>query len=168
MCSSWAFLVLIILVSFIFCPAEEKGESIRFKKKMAFLRIMGDSSYLWFIHIFLLIWLVHLFRIGHAARLVRSLDGTNADFLALLAVLLWADMLATYVMWIMQKYLTDVWKLGVTHAAGIMNIYTGLTKFLPLVFFIFVDAGLSNYRSLLLSSIAFSIVSSSAGQLLFI
>ncbi|XP_027153708.1 protein NRT1/ PTR FAMILY 5.5-like [Coffea eugenioides] len=72
-------------------------------------------------------------------------------------VLLWADMLATYVMWIMQKYLTDVWKLGVTHAAGIMNVYTGLTKFLPLVFFIFVDAGLGNYRSLLLSSIAFSI-----------
>ncbi|CDP05590.1 unnamed protein product [Coffea canephora] len=72
-------------------------------------------------------------------------------------VLLWADMLATYVMWIMQKYLTDVWKLGVTHAAGIMNVYTGLSKFLPLVFFIFVDAGLSNYRSLLLSSIAFSI-----------
>nr|XP_027097409.1 protein NRT1/ PTR FAMILY 5.5-like isoform X2 [Coffea arabica] len=72
-------------------------------------------------------------------------------------VLLWADMLATYVMWIMQKYLTDVWKLGVTHAAGIMNVYTGLSKFLPLVFFIFVDAGLSNYWSLLLSSIAFSI-----------
>ncbi|XP_027153709.1 clathrin heavy chain 1-like isoform X1 [Coffea eugenioides] len=72
-------------------------------------------------------------------------------------ILLWADMLATYVMWIMQKYLTDVWKLGVTRAAGIMNVYTGLTKFLPLVFFIFVDAGLSNYGSLLLSSIAFSI-----------
>lgn len=72
-------------------------------------------------------------------------------------VLLWADMLATYVMWIMQTYLTNVWKLGFTHAAGIMNIYTGLTKFLPLVLVIFVDAGLGNYWSLLLSSTAFSI-----------
>nr|XP_027097407.1 protein NRT1/ PTR FAMILY 5.5-like isoform X2 [Coffea arabica]XP_027100697.1 protein NRT1/ PTR FAMILY 5.5-like isoform X2 [Coffea arabica] len=73
-------------------------------------------------------------------------------------VLLWADMLATYVMWIMQTYLTNVWKLGFTHAAGIMNIYTGLTKFLPLVLFIFVDAGLGNYWNLLLSSTAFSII----------
>ncbi|XP_071927860.1 protein NRT1/ PTR FAMILY 5.5-like isoform X2 [Coffea arabica] len=72
-------------------------------------------------------------------------------------VLLWADMLATYVMWIMQTYLTNVWKLGFTHAARIMNIYTGLTKFLPLVLFIFVDAGLGNYWNLLLSSTAFSI-----------
>lgn len=72
-------------------------------------------------------------------------------------VLLWADMLAAYVMWIMQTYLTDVWKIGFTHAAGIMNVYTGLTKFLPLIFFIFVDAGLGNYWMLLLSSTAFSI-----------
>ncbi|KAL3510415.1 hypothetical protein ACH5RR_029816 [Cinchona calisaya] len=72
-------------------------------------------------------------------------------------VLLWADMLAAYVMWIMQTYLTDVWKLGFTRAAGIMNVYTGLTKFVPLIFFIFVDAGLGNYWILLFSSTAFTV-----------
>nr|XP_027082317.1 protein NRT1/ PTR FAMILY 5.5-like [Coffea arabica] len=55
------------------------------------------------------------------------------NFLCLLTVLIWADLLATYVTWIMQKYLTDVWKVGFTHAAGIMNVYTGLTKLVPFI-----------------------------------
>ncbi|KAL3510825.1 hypothetical protein ACH5RR_030226 [Cinchona calisaya] len=70
-------------------------------------------------------------------------------------VLLWADMLAGYVMWIMPTYLTDVWKLGFTHAAGIMNVANGLSKVLPLVFFFIVDSGLGNYWMLLLSSLSF-------------
>ncbi|CDP20349.1 unnamed protein product [Coffea canephora] len=73
-------------------------------------------------------------------------------------VLIWADLLATYVTWIMQKYLTDVWKVGFTHAAGIMNVYTGLTKLFPFILFLFGDFGVDNYWILLLSSIAFSSV----------
>ncbi|KAL3501686.1 hypothetical protein ACH5RR_036135 [Cinchona calisaya] len=73
-------------------------------------------------------------------------------------VLLWADMLAAYVMWIMPTYLTNVWKLGFTHAAGVMNAANGLAKVLPLVFFFFVDPGLGNYWMLLLSSIAYVIL----------
>ncbi|XP_027119841.2 protein NRT1/ PTR FAMILY 5.5-like [Coffea arabica] len=56
----------------------------------------------------------------------------------------------------MQKYLTDVWKVGFTHAAGIMNVYTGLTKLVPFILFLFGDFGVDNYWILLLSSIAFS------------
>ncbi|XP_027150903.1 protein NRT1/ PTR FAMILY 5.5-like [Coffea eugenioides] len=71
-------------------------------------------------------------------------------------VLIWADMLATYVTWIMQKYLSDVWKIGFTHAAGIMNVYNGLAKCVPLFLFSFVDCGVDNFWILLFSSIAFS------------
>nr|XP_027097047.1 protein NRT1/ PTR FAMILY 5.5-like isoform X1 [Coffea arabica] len=71
-------------------------------------------------------------------------------------VLIWADMLATYVTWIMQKYLTDVWDVGFTRAAGIMNVYTGLSKTVPLFLFLFVDCGMDNFWILLVSSIAFS------------
>ncbi|CAI9105466.1 OLC1v1004394C1 [Oldenlandia corymbosa var. corymbosa] len=70
-------------------------------------------------------------------------------------ILIWADLLGAYVMWIMQKYLTDVWKLGFTHAAGIMNVASGLPKVLPLLFCYFVDAGLPNKWMLLLSSIVY-------------
>ncbi|XP_027100336.1 protein NRT1/ PTR FAMILY 5.5 [Coffea arabica] len=72
-------------------------------------------------------------------------------------VLLWADMLAAYVMWIMPTYLTNVWKLGFTRAAGIMNVANGLAKVLPLVFFLIVDCGLGNYWMLLLSSVSYAI-----------
>ena len=73
-------------------------------------------------------------------------------------------MLATYVTWIMQKYLSDVWKIGFTHAAGIMNVYNGLAKCVPLFLFSFVDCGVDNFWILLFSSIAFSTVRSSAGK----
>lgn len=75
-------------------------------------------------------------------------------------VLLWTDMLAAYVMWIMPTYLTNVWKLGFTRAAGIMNVTNGLAKVLPLVFSLIVDCGLGNYWMLLLSSVSYAIVSS--------
>lgn len=73
-------------------------------------------------------------------------------------------MLTAYVMWIMQTYLTEVWKLGFTHAAGIVNIADGLAKVLPLVFFIIVDSGLGNRWMLLLSSISYVIVSSAVSN----
>lgn len=65
-------------------------------------------------------------------------------------------MLATYVTWIMQKYLTDVWDVGFTRAAGTMNVYTGLSKAVPLFLFLFVNCGMDNFWILLVSSIAFS------------
>ncbi|THG12237.1 hypothetical protein TEA_004401 [Camellia sinensis var. sinensis] len=38
-------------------------------------------------------------------------------------VLIWADILAGYAMLVMMTYLTNVWKINLTHAAGIINIW---------------------------------------------
>ncbi|CAK9133885.1 unnamed protein product [Ilex paraguariensis] len=62
-----------------------------------------------------------------------------------------------YAMWVMMTYLTNIWKLSFTHAAGIINIWGGLASILPLVFAFIVDTLLSNYAMLLISSIAYSI-----------
>lgn len=76
-------------------------------------------------------------------------------------VLLWADMFAGYVIWIMPTYLTNVWKLDFTHASGIQNVYSGLTKALPFFFVLAVDAFLGNVWMLVLSTISSTAVSSS-------
>lgn len=71
-------------------------------------------------------------------------------------VLLWADMFAGYVIWIMPTYLTNVWKLDFTHASGIQNVYSGLTKALPFFFVLAVDAFLGNVWMLVLSTISYT------------
>ncbi|KZV15240.1 hypothetical protein F511_26386, partial [Dorcoceras hygrometricum] len=55
------------------------------------------------------------------------------------------------------NYLTDVWKLDVTHAAGILNIWGGICRILPLFFLFFVDALLGNFKMLVISSMSFSV-----------
>ncbi|KAM7526463.1 hypothetical protein LguiA_016365 [Lonicera macranthoides] len=74
-----------------------------------------------------------------------------------ITVLMWADMLAWYAMWVMITYLTNVWKLSYTHAAGIVNIWGGIAMILPIGFAFLVDSAIGNYIMLLLSSISYSI-----------
>ncbi|KAK2966123.1 hypothetical protein RJ640_018376 [Escallonia rubra] len=74
-----------------------------------------------------------------------------------MAVLLWADVFAGYVMWVMITYLTDVWKISFTHAAGIVNIWSGVAMIMPIGSAFLVDTLIGNYSMLLLSSIAYSI-----------
>ncbi|XP_073063012.1 protein NRT1/ PTR FAMILY 5.5 [Primulina eburnea] len=71
--------------------------------------------------------------------------------------LLWADILVGYALFAMQNYLTDVWKLDVTHAAGILNIWGGIHRILPLFFLFLVDAFLGNFKMLVISSVAYSV-----------
>lgn len=59
----------------------------------------------------------------------------------------------------MANYLTDVWKLSVTHAAGIVNIWGGISMVLPLFFLFLIDTILGNFTMLVVSSIAYSVVS---------
>ncbi|KAL8146523.1 protein NRT1/ PTR FAMILY 5.5 [Apium graveolens] len=73
------------------------------------------------------------------------------------AVLIWADLLAWFAMWVMVTYLTNEWKISVIHAAGIVNISEGTAAILSVVFAFFVDAFMGNYYMLLLSSIAYTI-----------
>ncbi|KAK4396140.1 protein NRT1/ PTR FAMILY 5.5 [Sesamum angolense] len=71
--------------------------------------------------------------------------------------LLWADILVGYAFFEMQNYLTDVWKLDLTHAAGILNVWTGLSMVLPAFFLFLVDERLGNFTMLVISSIAYTV-----------
>ncbi|KAL7195130.1 hypothetical protein ACSBR1_035363 [Camellia fascicularis] len=55
-------------------------------------------------------------------------------------VLIWADILAMYAMWMMMLYLTNVWKLNFTHAAAIINVFWGLMAIMLLPIQFLVDA----------------------------
>lgn len=66
-----------------------------------------------------------------------------------------------YAFFVMQNYLTDVWGLSFTHAAGIVNVYGGACLILPVFFLWLVDASLGNFLMLVISSIAYSVVSRS-------
>lgn len=76
-----------------------------------------------------------------------------------MAALLWADCLAQFVMWTMMEYLTEVWKISVVHAAGIVNIFSGLVLVLQLPMQYLVDTIISKYWMLVFSSLAYSVVS---------
>ncbi|KAL5740433.1 hypothetical protein ACOSQ2_029613 [Xanthoceras sorbifolium] len=73
-----------------------------------------------------------------------------------ITVLMWADILAVYAMWMMMTYLTNVWKLGFTHAAAIVNFFWGIVLMMPLALQFLVDTIIGNYWMLLLSSFAYS------------
>ncbi|XP_017241010.1 protein NRT1/ PTR FAMILY 5.5 [Daucus carota subsp. sativus] len=66
----------------------------------------------------------------------------------------WVNFLEAIIMWVMQTYLTDVWQLGVSHAAGIINVWNGITFFLPIPFAFFADSFLGNFYTLLISCFA--------------
>ncbi|KAG8377008.1 hypothetical protein BUALT_Bualt09G0123500 [Buddleja alternifolia] len=70
-------------------------------------------------------------------------------------VLVWADIMALYTLFIMMVYLTDVWKLGFSHAAAIINVFWGLSLALPLLLKFIVDTISGNFWMLLISSMAY-------------
>ncbi|KAK1561818.1 hypothetical protein Q3G72_001257 [Acer saccharum] len=74
-----------------------------------------------------------------------------------ITVLMWADVLAMYAMWMMMTYLTNVWKLGFTHAAAIVNFFWGIVLMLPVVIQFLVDTIIGNYWMLVVSSFAYSV-----------
>lgn len=78
----------------------------------------------------------------------------------IIAVLSTVNLFEGIIMWVMQTYLTDVWKLSVTHAAGIINVWNGVTFFLMIPFAFLADSILGNFNTLLFSSILDTIVSS--------
>ncbi|KAL3839417.1 hypothetical protein ACJIZ3_024008 [Penstemon smallii] len=71
--------------------------------------------------------------------------------------LLWADILVAFALFVMQNYLSNVWKLSFTHAAGILNVWGGISMILPLLCLFLVDAFLGNFMMLVLSSISYSL-----------
>ncbi|XP_057808085.1 protein NRT1/ PTR FAMILY 5.5-like [Salvia miltiorrhiza] len=74
-----------------------------------------------------------------------------------ISALLWADILVAYAFFEMQDYLTTVWKLSYTHAAGILNVWNGISMILPVFFLVVVDTLLGNFKMLLVSSIAYTV-----------
>lgn len=71
----------------------------------------------------------------------------------------WADIIEDYTLFEMMTYLSETWGLGFARAAGIINVFYGVTKILSLSFAFLVDACLGNVKMLLLSGLASSIVS---------
>ncbi|KAK9153550.1 hypothetical protein Sjap_001030 [Stephania japonica] len=72
-------------------------------------------------------------------------------------VLIWADILAAYSVWLLMTYLTDVWKVSFTRAAATVNIFTGASSVMQIGAAFLVDTLLGNYWMLFLSSVAYSI-----------
>ncbi|KAL2480469.1 Protein NRT1/PTR FAMILY 5.5 [Abeliophyllum distichum] len=60
-------------------------------------------------------------------------------------------------MYIMMAYLTNVWKLGFTRAAAILNVFWGLVATLPLLLKFLVDTLIGHYWMLLISSISYTV-----------
>ena len=58
----------------------------------------------------------------------------------------------------MMTYLTDVWSLTITHAAAIVNVFTGVAAIMPIGMGFLVDTFMGDKWMLLLASIAYSIV----------
>lgn len=71
--------------------------------------------------------------------------------------IMWADLFAYYVLWMMMVYLTDVWKLDFTHAASIINIWRGSALILPLLFVYCGDAFFGHFFVLFLTSLSYTL-----------
>ncbi|XP_075637384.1 protein NRT1/ PTR FAMILY 5.5-like [Castanea sativa] len=72
-------------------------------------------------------------------------------------VLVWADVLIAYALFVMMPYLTTVWNLNITRAAAIVNVFYGVASIMPIGMAFLVDAFIGDYWMLLLSSLAYSI-----------
>ena len=75
-----------------------------------------------------------------------------------IAVLVWADIPTAYALFVMMTYLRKVWSLNITHAAAIVNVFTGVAAIMPIGMTFLVDAFMGDYWMLLLSSLAYSFV----------
>ncbi|KAK4582519.1 hypothetical protein RGQ29_025635 [Quercus rubra] len=73
-----------------------------------------------------------------------------------ITVLVWADILTAYALFMMMPYLTTVWNLSITRAAAIVNVFSGVTTIMPIGMAFLVDAFMGDYWMLLLSSLAYS------------
>ncbi|KAM4090534.1 hypothetical protein ACJW30_09G069600 [Castanea mollissima] len=69
---------------------------------------------------------------------------------------MWADILTSYALFVMTPYLTIVWSLNITHAAAIVNVFSGVATIMPIGMAFLVDAFMGDYWMLLLSSLAYS------------
>lgn len=73
-----------------------------------------------------------------------------------ISALLWADILVAFALFVLQNYLSDVWDLSLTHAAGILNIWNGVYRILPVFFLYLVDRFLGHFKLLVVTSIAYT------------
>ncbi|KAL7136281.1 hypothetical protein ABFS83_10G019000 [Erythranthe nasuta] len=72
-------------------------------------------------------------------------------------VLAWADILAIYAMWLLMAYLTDVWRLELTHASTIVTILWALFALFPLFQAFLADTLIGTYGMLFISTASFSV-----------
>ncbi|KAF8391989.1 hypothetical protein HHK36_022329 [Tetracentron sinense] len=87
----------------------------------------------------------------------KYIDMASGRSFLRVGVLNCADIIAVYTMWVLMTYLTDVWKLSITHAAAIVNVYSGLVGIMPIGMAFLLDHCLGSYWMLVLSSITYSL-----------
>ncbi|KAL7095401.1 hypothetical protein ACP275_10G021600 [Erythranthe tilingii] len=71
-------------------------------------------------------------------------------------VLAWADILAIYAMLLLMAYLTDVWRLELTHASTIVSVLWALFALFPLFQAFLADTLTGTYGMLVISTASFS------------
>ncbi|KAL1545509.1 protein NRT1/ PTR FAMILY 5.5-like [Salvia divinorum] len=74
-----------------------------------------------------------------------------------ISALLWADILVLYALFEMQDYLTEIWGLSFTHAAGILNIWNGISRVLQPLFLFAASTFLGNFGMLVISSSSYTL-----------
>ncbi|KAL7095403.1 hypothetical protein ACP275_10G021700 [Erythranthe tilingii] len=71
-------------------------------------------------------------------------------------MLIWAEILVVYAIWLLMAYLTNVWKLEITHASTIVTILWALLNLLPLLHLFIADFIVSDYWMVFIFSISTS------------
>ncbi|BFG36358.1 hypothetical protein CerSpe_226320 [Prunus speciosa] len=70
----------------------------------------------------------------------------------------WPNLLTTLIMSIMASYLTGAWELSITHAAAIVNLYSGVVGIMPvgIICIVYMTGYMGSYWMILLSRFAFT------------
>ncbi|PQP96011.1 protein NRT1/ PTR FAMILY 5.5-like [Prunus yedoensis var. nudiflora] len=70
----------------------------------------------------------------------------------------WPNLLTTLIMSIMASYLTGAWELSITHAAAIVNLYSGVVGIMPvgMICIVYMTGYMGSYWMILLSRFAFT------------
>ncbi|XP_031101586.1 protein NRT1/ PTR FAMILY 5.5-like [Ipomoea triloba] len=86
-----------------------------------------------------------------------KLSGECTIACTMVSGLKWAHIVAEYALFVLINYLTNTWGLGFAHAAGIINLFFGISKVLEICFAFMADAYLGIFKMLLLSTLVYSI-----------
>ena len=132
------------------------GMQINLEKRWPLVRVLGNKLNLQYTSLYMKILTTYNTRTNICEdKLYFSLK----YFLQLYIVVKLAGILAEFILWTMNAYLTTVWNFNYTRATKIVNVFSGLVEILPLTIQFLVDAFMVHYWVLFLSKIFYTVVS---------